>query len=71
MAEPILATEKEDVVISGQRKVVCDGPSFSKHPRVFLTMVDDAKGKPSHVVCPYCSRTFKYNEKLADTNHNH
>ena len=60
MAEPILVGNKDDVVVVEQLRVACDGPSFSRHPRVFLTMGDDARGKPDHVVCPYCSRVFKY-----------
>jgi uncharacterized Zn-finger protein len=44
-------------------RVACDGPQFSKHPRVYLTMVDDAAGKPSFVVCPYCSRVYLYDAK--------
>jgi uncharacterized Zn-finger protein len=60
MSEPIAAANKPEVVTTQQRRVVCDGPSFSKHPRVYLTMVDDAEGRPTHVVCPYCSRTFVY-----------
>jgi len=60
MAEPILAVEKPETEATNNVRVACDGPSFSKHPRVYLTMVDDENGKPSHVVCPYCSKTFVY-----------
>ena len=60
MSEPITTSKKSDVVTVEAVRVACDGPVFSKHPRVYLTMVDDAKGKPDHVVCPYCSRVFKY-----------
>ena len=60
MAEPILVGQKDDVVVVNTLRVACDGPVFSKHPRVFLTMVDNAAGKPEHVVCPYCSRVFEY-----------
>ncbi|HEX2859951.1 MAG TPA: zinc-finger domain-containing protein [Alphaproteobacteria bacterium] len=50
---------------TGDLRVMCDGPHFSKHPRVYLTMVDDAEGKPSFVVCPYCSRVYEYDARLA------
>jgi uncharacterized Zn-finger protein len=65
MAEPITPAAKTDIITTGERRVACDGPAFSKHPRVYLTMVDDAHGKPHHVVCPYCSRTFVYDAKNA------
>jgi uncharacterized Zn-finger protein len=64
MSEPITPTNIETQA-TGERKVACDGPSFSKHPRVYLTMVDDADGAPVDVVCPYCSRVFKYDAALA------
>lgn len=64
MSEPITTAHKDDVVHTGERRVVCDGPAFSKHPRVYLTMVDNAKGQPDHVVCPYCSRSFLYDAAL-------
>ncbi len=35
------------------RKVACDGPEFSKHPRVYLTI-----GTEGEIFCPYCSRHF-------------
>ena len=63
MAEPILADNKDDVTVVDTLRVACDGPSFSRHPRVYLTMVDDANGKPEHVVCPYCSHVFRYSGK--------
>lgn len=59
MAEPITPTNPQTTV-THQRRVVCDGPTTSKHPRVYLTMVDDAHGNPTHVVCPYCSHVFTY-----------
>jgi len=65
MAEPITPTNKPDVTKVGQQRVACGGPSHGRHPKVFLSMVDDAKGQPSHVVCPYCSHTFVYEPKLA------
>ena len=60
MSEAITTQDKDDVVVTNQLRVACDGPAESPHPRVFLTMVDDAEGNPTHVVCPYCSRTFEY-----------
>lgn len=65
MSEPIAPVSKQDVVVTGELRVACDGPAFSKHPRVYLTMVDDAQGRPADVVCPYCSRVFKYDASLA------
>ena len=62
MAEPIASTQKNDVVHTGDLRVACDGPVFSKHPRVYLTMVDDAQGQPDRVVCPYCSRLFLFDK---------
>lgn len=59
MSEPI-APSRPDVMHATSLKAVCDGPAQGRHPRVFLTMVDDAQGHPSHVVCPYCSRVFRY-----------
>lgn len=56
MSEAIKATTEEVVIIS-EKRVACDGPEFSKHPRVFLT-VDG--GKKDEVVCPYCGRIYKY-----------
>jgi uncharacterized Zn-finger protein len=60
MSEPIEIKEKEDVIVTSQVRVACEGPEDSRHPRIFLTMVDDKSGQPDHVVCPYCSRVFKY-----------
>jgi uncharacterized Zn-finger protein len=65
MAEPIAPTDKPDVTKVGQLRVACGGPAWGRHPKVFLSMVDDAAGQPSHVVCPYCSHTFVYDAKLA------
>lgn len=59
------AAFKGEVTQTGSLRVVCSGPSFSRHPRVYLTMVDDVEGRPSHVVCPYCSHTFRYEASLA------
>jgi len=39
--------------VSKTRKVACDGPEFSKHPRIYLTI-----GTAGEVTCPYCSRHF-------------
>lgn len=71
MAEAILPVEKEDIVVTGELRVACDGPVFSKHPRVYLTMVDDAHGKPDNVVCPYCSRVFQFNPTLVKHGDHH
>lgn len=60
MSEHILARGKQEIVETNQKRVACDGPEFSKHPRVYLTMGDD-----NTVVCPYCSRVHKYNPKAA------
>ena len=65
MSEAITPAAKADHTRTGQRRVACGGPVFGRHPRVWLTMVDDAKGHPSHVVCPYCSHVFEYDEKMA------
>lgn len=71
MSEPIAIGSKVETVQVGTLKVACDGPSFSKHPRVYLTMVDDAKGRPVDVVCPYCSRVFVYGAALAQAEPGH
>ena len=60
MSEAISTKGKEEVIETNQKRVACDGPEFSKHPRVYLTMGDDGT-----VVCPYCSRVHKYNAKAA------
>ena len=62
MSEPIKPNTKADVTVITERKVACHGPAHSGHPRVYLTMVDDEKGKPQDVVCPYCSRVYVYSE---------
>lgn len=62
---------KGETTRTGSLKVICSGPSFSKHPQVYLTMVDNAAGKPSHVVCPYCSHTFEYDASLATPGSHH
>lgn len=59
MAEPITPTNPQTTLVH-QRRVMCNGPATGKHPRVYLTMVDDAQGNPTHVVCPYCSQVFTY-----------
>lgn len=64
MSEPIVP-RNEETVVTGERRVACDGPAFSKHPRVYLTMVDDINGAPASVVCPYCSRVFRFDAALA------
>lgn len=59
MAEPIAATNAETIRTSN-KKVWCDGPEFSKHPRIYLTTEDNLQHT---VVCPYCSRTFIHDPK--------
>jgi uncharacterized Zn-finger protein len=59
MSEAIIPHNTETVT-TPHKRVACDGPVFSKHPRVYLTMVDDTAGNPVSVVCPYCSRVFLY-----------
>lgn len=45
-------------VFTAKKRVNCDGPTFSRHPRVYLNMGNDGR-----VYCPYCSRTFVYDAK--------
>ena len=52
MSEKITPTT-HDIVKVNQKRVVCDGPEFSKHPRVYLTIDGD------EVVCPYCGRIYQ------------
>ena len=59
------AAFKGEVTRTGSLRVTCSGPVFSKHPQVYLTMVDDAAGHPTHVVCPYCSHTFVFDASLS------
>lgn len=54
-------TAVSEVVRTRHTHVACDGPSFSKHPRVYLGMTDEGK-----VVCPYCSRQFVYDAAARD-----
>jgi len=44
-----------ETVFTEKRKVACDGPEFSRHPRIYLNMAAD-----NQIFCPYCSRLFKY-----------
>ena len=45
------------------RTVACDGGGGPLgHPKVFLTIAEDE----DHVVCPYCSRTYKLVAESAD-----
>lgn len=60
MSEAIQTQEKTEIQVVNTQEVACDGPTFSKHPRVYLTMVDDENGNPQAVACPYCSKTFKF-----------
>jgi uncharacterized Zn-finger protein len=71
MTEAILPDHKGERLTTGDLRVACDGPQFSKHPRVYLTMVDNAAGQPSFVVCPYCSRVYLYDAKLAKPSSGH
>jgi len=52
---PAVHAPTPEEVITDKKRVACDGPSFSGHPRIYLDM-----GKNDRVVCPYCSRTFVY-----------
>ncbi len=63
MAEVIAAENKADVVVTHELRVICDGPPEGRHPRVYLSIEDDAAGQPDQVVCPYCSRVFMYKAK--------
>lgn len=65
MSEPIAPAAKYEITETGHKRVVCSGPSFSRHPSVYLTMVDDPQGRPQNVVCPYCSHVFVYKAHLA------
>ena len=56
----VIQPNGDDVVVTDQLRVVCDGPVHGRHPRVYLTMVDDEDGVPTSVTCPYCSKVFKY-----------
>lgn len=72
MAEPIAPTGKPQayqpqVTRTGNLRVTCGGPASGRHPKVFLTMVDDAAGNPHHVVCPYCSHVFEFDARLPRT----
>lgn len=55
MSEHIKASVNEITYINTE-KAFCDGPEFSKHPRVFLTVKGTEKNE---VVCPYCGHVFK------------
>lgn len=68
MSEAITPT-RPNVTRTGQRRVACDGPADSKHPRVYLTMVDDTHGQPVQVVCPYCGKPFVFDATLPANNH--
>tara|TARA_R110000868_G_scaffold218576_1_gene468939 strand:+ start:84359 stop:84547 length:189 start_codon:yes stop_codon:yes gene_type:complete len=59
MSEYIKSND-EKVSYIATEKVACDGPKFSKHPRVYLTVKG---GKENEVVCPYCGHTFRKEEK--------
>ena len=55
MSENIQATTG-DILYTDAERVACDGPDFSKHPRVYLTLKG---GVENEVVCPYCGKTFR------------
>ncbi|MAF31776.1 MAG: zinc-finger domain-containing protein [Magnetococcales bacterium] len=61
MSEYIKPTTTEVEYVTSD-KVACDGPKFSKHPRVYLTVVGGTKNE---VVCPYCGRIFRHEQKQA------
>ena len=44
-----------EVFFVDKHRFPCDGPNFSKHPRVWLTIKDGDE----QTFCPYCSRVFK------------
>lgn len=46
---------KPEVIFTDKRQVVCAGPSFSNHPKVWLKVPEEE----GQVFCPYCSRLFK------------
>lgn len=46
---------EEEIFYTDKRHFACDGPEFSKHPRVFLTIPDEQ----TQIYCPYCSRLYK------------
>lgn len=53
---PIMPEGKqEEVFWTDQRRFACDGPEFSGHPRVYLTIPEDE----TQTFCPYCSRLYK------------
>tara|TARA_Y100001935_G_C17206346_1_gene457763 strand:- start:358 stop:534 length:177 start_codon:yes stop_codon:yes gene_type:complete len=46
-----------NVEVVSSKKVSCDGGGGALgHPRVFLEM-----GNEDQIVCPYCSKLFKFN----------
>lgn len=61
MAEKIVQDKALEIIESHEKEVVCDGPEFSKHPRVYLNM-----GKDDYVVCPYCSRRFQLSKQAKE-----
>jgi uncharacterized Zn-finger protein len=67
MSEPITPATKPEITETGHKRVSCQGPATGRHPKVYLTMVDDAEGRPQNVVCPYCSHVFRYNPALTGT----
>ncbi|MFO0500219.1 MAG: zinc-finger domain-containing protein [Pseudomonadota bacterium] len=67
MSEPIRTEDKAETTVTGALRVACGGPMWGRHPKVYLTMVDDEQGKPNHVVCPYCSHVFIYDSQRANS----
>ncbi len=51
----VLRGRPAEVFYTDKPKVSCDGPDFSRHPRIYLTIPTEQ----SQVFCPYCSRVFK------------
>lgn len=59
MARMAGPTEQID---TDQRRVACDGGGGALgHPRVFLTI-----GPEDEVLCPYCSRLYRFRKMTAD-----
>ena len=46
---------KENVTLTTQQNVPCDGGPATGHPRVYLET-----HKKGQAVCPYCSQIFVY-----------
>lgn len=57
MAEKITPHQATPILVNAP-KAMCDGPEFSKHPRVFL------KFEHGQVTCPYCGNDFRQSERV-------